>query len=284
MRFPRRSGILLHPTSLPGPHGIGDLGPEAYRFVDWLSSAGQRLWQVLPLGPTGYGDSPYQSFSAFAGNPLLISPERLVDEGWLRTEALAEPPRPEGTHPADRVDYEQVMKWKGQLLRTAFENFRQGEPPRAFGRWVADNEAWLEDYALFMALKEQFGGGSWVDWPEEVRSRDEEALARYRERLKEEIRFHKFLQYQFYQQWITLRAYARNQGVAIIGDIPIFIAHDSADAWANRELFYINKDGSLQVQAGVPPDYFSETGQLWGNPLYRWDLMKERGYDWWVAR
>ncbi|MDQ4077496.1 MAG: 4-alpha-glucanotransferase [Chloroflexota bacterium] len=279
MRFPRRSGILLHPTSLPGPYGIGDMGPEAYRFVDWLHEAGQRIWQVLPLGPTGYGDSPYQSFSAFAGNPMLISPARLLDEGLLTEQDLSDVP----DFPEEQVDYGKVIEWKSQLLYTAFKTFQRHDQ-ETFQLWVKANRDWLEDYTLFIALKDHFGGGSWTEWPEEIRRRDDAALDEYREKLAEEIEYQEFLQFQFYQQWLDLHAYATGHDIAIVGDIPIFIAHDSADAWANRDLFYINEDGSLEVQAGVPPDYFSETGQLWGNPLYRWDRMAERGYDWWVER
>jgi 4-alpha-glucanotransferase len=279
MRFPRRSGILLHPTSLPGRYGTGDLGTGAYHFVDWLHDAGQRLWQILPLGPTGYGDSPYQSFSAFAGNPLLVSPDRLEEQGLLSPADLSNVP----AFSNDRVDFGAVIPWKRDLLRTAFENFKGGNQ-ESLERWAANNSDWLEDYALFIAIKEHLGNGPWWEWPEELRRRDEAALNRYREELADDIAFQKFLQFQFFQQWITLRAYARSKGVAIIGDIPIFIAHDSADAWSHRDLFYINPDGSLEIQAGVPPDYFAETGQLWGNPLYRWDRMKEQGYEWWIDR
>lgn len=279
MKFPRRSGILLHPTSLAGPYGIGDLGPEAYRFVDWLADAGQSLWQVLPLGPTGYGDSPYQNFSAFAGNPLLISPQRLGEEGLLSQEALAEVPN----FPTERVDFGWVIDWKEQLLRTAFANFKPDEQ-EGFSDWLEEQSDWLEDYALFMALKKHFGGRPWTDWPVALKARDEDALASYRADLADEVAYQQFLQYHFFKQWASLRDYTHSQGIEIIGDIPIFIAHDSADAWAQRELFSIREDGSLEVQAGVPPDYFSETGQLWGNPLYHWDVMKEQGYEWWIAR
>jgi 4-alpha-glucanotransferase len=279
MRFPRRSGILLHPTSLPGRFGIGDMGPEAYRFIDWLQASGQSLWQVLPLGPTGYGDSPYQSFSSFAGNALVISPERLVEQGLLTGEDLDVVPEfPEG-----RVDYATVNTWKDQVLRKAFVTFQQSNRA-GFAQWATENDDWLEDYALFMAIKEHFGGGPWKDWPAGIRERAASELERYREQLRDEIEFRKFLQFQFFQQWITLRAYAHSRGVAIIGDVPIFVAHDSADVWSHRDLFYINPDGTLQVQAGVPPDYFSETGQLWGNPLFRWDVLASRGYDWWIER
>jgi 4-alpha-glucanotransferase len=279
MKFPRRAGLLLHPTSLPGRFGIGDMGPEAYRFIDWLHRAGQRLWQVLPLGPTGYGDSPYQSFSSFAGNAMLISPERLAESGLLAEEDLdAAPAFPDG-----RVDYALVNTWKEQVLRAAYAMFKQSARP-GFAQWARENQDWLDDYSFFMAIKERLGGGPWKDWPTGVRDRDATELDRYREQLQDEIEYQKFLQFQFFQQWITLRAYAHSRGIAIIGDIPIFVAHDSADVWAQRELFYINPDGTLQVQAGVPPDYFSETGQLWGNPLFRWDVLQSRGYDWWIER
>jgi 4-alpha-glucanotransferase len=279
MRFPRRSGILLHPTSLPNSFGIGDLGPSAYRFIDWLVAAGQKLWQVLPLGPTGYGDSPYQAFSAFAGNPMLISPEWLLQQGFLNETQVAAAP----LFPADRVDFGAVIPWKNGLLRQAFDTFATQSHPD-FERWCAANSAWLEDYALFIAIKAHFGGGPWKEWEAEIRARDPKAMAQYATSLSDEVSYQKFLQYQFAQQWITLRAYAHQQGVDLVGDIPIFIAHDSADAWAHCELFTLQEDGELEVQAGVPPDYFSETGQLWGNPLYRWNVMAEQGYTWWIDR
>ncbi len=279
MRFPRRSGILLHPTSLPGAFGIGDLGPSAYRFIDWLVAAGQTLWQVLPLGPTGYGDSPYQAFSAFAGNPLLISPEWLVEQKLLTDAALASAP----VFRNDTVEFDSVVSWKDRLFRTAFEQFARQDRPE-FDRWTAANAAWLEDYALFIAIKGHFGGGPWKEWSPDIRGRNAEAMDHYASILADEIAYQKFLQYQFAQQWTTLRAYARQQGVDMVGDMPIFIAHDSADAWAHKELFTVQEDGTLDVQAGVPPDYFSETGQLWGNPLYRWDMMAQQGYSWWIDR
>ena len=279
MKFPRRSGILLHPTSLPGRYGIGDLGPAAYHFVDWLVEAGQQIWQVLPLGPTGYGDSPYQNFSAFAGNPLLISLDQLIEQGLLTEADLSERP----LFPAERVDFGVLIPWKMSILRSAFANFKQSRQDE-FEKWVANNQEWLNDYAFFMALKVHFGGGAWTQWPEELRRRDERVLAEYRQKVADEIVFQQFIQFQFFKQWSQLHEYAQSQGITIIGDAPIFIAHDSADAWAQRELFYIREDGSLEVQAGVPPDYFSETGQLWGNPLYRWDVMQERGYQWWIDR
>ncbi len=279
MKFSRRSGILLHPTSLPSRYGIGDLGPTAYHFVDWLVEAGQKIWQVLPLGPTGYADSPYQNFSAFAGNPLLISLDQLREQGWLTDSDLSTVP----LFPTERVEFGRVIPYKMQMLRTAFERFKTSQPAE-FPTWVAKNESWLADYALFMAIKTHFGSGPWSEWPDALRRRDEQTLAEYRQTLADEILFEQFIQFLFFQQWSALRNYAQNLGLSIIGDVPIFIAHDSADAWAQRDLFYIREDGSLEVQAGVPPDYFSETGQLWGNPLYRWDVMQERGYQWWITR
>jgi 4-alpha-glucanotransferase len=279
MEFPRRSGILLHPTSLPGSFGVGDLGPSAYRFIDWLVAAGQTLWQVLPLGPTGYGDSPYQAFSAFAGNPLLISPEWLLEQQLLTESELAAVPIFE----TGNIDFGAVIPWKDKLLRAAYARFATQSRPE-FERWTAANAEWLDDYALFTALKGHFGGGAWTGWDDDIRARDPKAIARYTEILAEEIGYQKFLQSQFAQQWTTLRAYARQQGVDLVGDMPIFIAHDSADAWAHKELFTLQEDGSLEVQAGVPPDYFAATGQLWGNPLYRWDAMAAQGYSWWIDR
>lgn len=279
MRFPRRAGILLHPTSLPSPYGIGDLGPAAYRFVDWLVQGGQRLWQLLPLGPTGYGDSPYQSFSAFAGNPLLISPTHLVEAGWLGEEELDAVPH----FPVKEVDFGAVIVWKESLFRQAYRRF-QADPPAGYEVWVQAQADWLPDYALFTALKAHFGGGPWKGWPEAVRRYDPRTLTPYRQQFASEIAYQSFLQYLFFQQWAALRAYAHSQGIEIVGDIPIFIAHDSADAWANQALFTLDEQGALEVQAGVPPDYFSETGQLWGNPLYRWELMHAQGYRWWIQR
>ena len=285
MRFPRSSGVLLHPTSLPGPYGIGDAGREAFRFVDWLVSAGQSLWQVLPLGPTGFGDSPYQCFSAFAGNPLLASPEQLLAEGLLAKEDLAHAPRfPEG-----HVDFGPVIAWKNALLERAAERFaRGGGGMRAlhaeFEGWRHEHAAWLEDLALFMALKDAHGGAPWVEWPEPLRRRDGAALAAARERHAHAVFSHAFRQWTFFRQWAALRAYAATRGVAIVGDAPIFVAHDSADVWANPGLFQLGEDGRPTAVAGVPPDYFSETGQLWGNPLYRWDAMAADGYAWWTGR
>ena len=263
--FPRSSGILLHPTSLPGNCGIGDLGPEAYRFVDFLADAGQKIWQVLPLGPTGYGDSPYQLFSAFAGNPLLIHLDAEASE-----------------FPEDTVDFGRVIRFKMPLLRAAYEHFKGGAEFEAFR---SDNAAWLGDYALFIALKEAHGGEAvWSRWEPEIAQRQPAAMAAWRERLAGEIAFVEFTQYLFAKQWRALHDYARERGIRIMGDLPIYVAHDSADVWAHPELFQLDEHGDPAVMSGVPPDYFSATGQLWGNPIYRWDRMAETGFRWWIDR
>ncbi|HWR52182.1 MAG TPA: 4-alpha-glucanotransferase [Bryobacteraceae bacterium] len=279
MRFPRSSGIVLHPTSLPGNHGIGDLGNAAYRFVDWLAAAGQKLWQVLPLGSTGYGDSPYQLFSAFAGNPLLIDLDALADEGFLDPAALAAAP----AFTEDEVDFGAVLAWKLPLLREASALFL-ASPREDYEQFCLRNAAWLDDFALFMALKEEHGGVAWNCWAPAFVRRDLGALEQARTRLRDNIDVHKFAQYAFFRQWIRLKDYARERGIRIMGDLPIYVAHDSADVWANPELFLLDENGSCTFVAGVPPDYFSATGQLWGNPIYRWDALKERGYGWWIER
>jgi 4-alpha-glucanotransferase len=287
MKFPRLSGILLHPTSLPGPFGIGDLGGEAYRFVDFLAAAGQAYWQILPLSPTGYGDSPYQGLSALAGNPMLISPEKLVEDGHLTADDLQD--RPE--FPAGRVDFGPVIEYKTRLLNRAFQRFRrQAQAPQwaaqreAFDRFCAEQASWLEDLALFMALKTAHNLRAWPEWEEGAARRQPEALARWREDLADEIQNQKYRQWQFFRQWLAVKAHANRKGIRIIGDIPIFVALDSADVWANTGLWHFDDDLQPTVVSGVPPDYFSETGQLWGHPLYRWDVMAENGYEWWIRR
>jgi 4-alpha-glucanotransferase len=283
MRFPRLAGILMHPTSLPGPFGIGDLGSEAYRFVDFLAAAGQAYWQILPLSPTGYGDSPYQGLSAMAGNPMLISPEKLVAAGHLSDEDLHDRP----DFPAGRVDFGPVIAYKNRLLDLAFGRF-QGQAPgsqkQAFDRFCAEQADWLEDVALFMALKKAHGQRAWPEWEEGAARREPEALARWREELAEEIQNQRYRQWQFFTQWLALKAYANEKGIRIVGDIPIFVALDSADVWANTSLWHFDDDLQPTVVSGVPPDYFSETGQLWGHPLYRWEVMAENGYEWWIRR
>ena len=281
--FPRESGVLLHPTSLPGPHGIGDLGDAAFRFVDWLQRAGQRLWQVMPLGPTGFGDSPYASPSAFAGNPLLVSLSWLGGDGLLDASDWGEVPQ----FPDDAVDFERVVPFRRSLLERAYNRFRRGAGSalrQPFAAFCEREQRWLDDFALYMALKEHHGGAAWTEWPEDVRLRRPDALERARQDLASEIRFHQFVQFQFRRQWSTLKTYANERGIRIIGDIPIFVSGDSADVWTNQHEFRLDEKGRTVEVAGVPPDPFSATGQIWGNPVYNWKAMRENGYRWWVDR
>lgn len=279
----RASGILLHPTSLPGPDGIGDLGPEAYRWIDFLHRSGCQFWQVLPLGPTGYADSPYQCFSAIAGNPNLISATALLDQGLLAKSDLAD--RPE--FPLERVDYGPVIDWKMTLLRRSFKNFQSHPDPslqKAFESFKNTHKEWLAPFATFMAIKDQQGGVGWNNWPENFRKREPKTLNSFIKEHAEAIELQSFMQFIFHLQWGALRDYAHTKGIRIIGDIPIFVAYDSADVWAQKDLFYLDEEGLPEVVAGVPPDYFSETGQLWGNPLYKWDVHQADGYQWWLKR
>ncbi|MCB9435754.1 MAG: 4-alpha-glucanotransferase [Anaerolineales bacterium] len=280
MAFKRSSGILLHPTSLPSAFGIGDLGESAYRFLDFMQASRQQLWQVLPLGPTGYADSPYQCFSAFAGNPMLIDLYRLTEKGFLQTDDLNHD-RP--TFDNNRVDYGQVINYKTGRLQLAYSNFKN-HISADFEAFCAANAPWLDDFALFMAIKIHHGGGSWVNWPSGLVRREPEALAAIAEKLADSVNYQKFMQWCFFEQWEALKKSANDKGILIVGDVPIFVAHDSADAWANPNLFYLDEDGQPTVVAGVPPDYFSATGQRWGNPLYRWDVMKRNNYHWWIQR
>ncbi len=282
MKFERSAGILLHPTSLPGKYGIGDLGHEAYRFIDFLESAGQKLWQVFPLGPTGYGDSPYQCFSAFAGNPLLISPEKLVNVGLLTKNDIGRLPH----FDEKKIHYEKVIELKRNLLQKAFANFQKEENKQtgAFENFCESNKIWLEDFAFFMALKDFHNGLQWTKWDKALVLRDSYSLEKWKEKLCGEINYHKFSQFLFFKQWKELKDYANSKGIKIIGDMPIFIAYDSADTWANKELFSVNKEGELETIAGVPPDYFSATGQRWGNPLFRWNEMEKNNFQWWRDR
>ena len=282
MTFKRSSGILLHPSSLPSPYGIGDLGPQAYRFVDWLVSTDCKLWQMLPLGPTGYGDSPYQCFSAFAGNPYLISPDDLLADGLLTQDDLDAMK----DLPASRVDFGLIIPRKLDLLQKAFSNY-QSHPENlrpAFDYFCAENASWLDDYALFMSIKEANGGGAWSGWDKAIRTRKKTAMDKARKAHAESVQRYSFYQFLFFRQWTNIRKYAHEKNIKIVGDIPIFIAYDSADAWSNPDLFFLDEDSLPTVVAGVPPDYFSPTGQLWGNPLYRWDIHKETGYAWWIER
>jgi 4-alpha-glucanotransferase len=288
MKFERASGLLLHPSSLPGGYGIGDLGEQAYRFIDWLASNHTKLWQILPLGPTGYGDSPYQCFSAFAGNPYLISPDSLIQDGLLTRDDLSDAP----AFSASRVDFGLLIPWKLILLGRAFKNFTQYATRstqdealhKDFNYFCASNASWLDDYSLFMALKDSHGGNAWNIWGESLRRREPAALDAAKRDLSDDILRHSFYQYLFFRQWDNLRKYANDKGIEIIGDAPIFVAYDSADVWSHPELFYLDEAGNPTVVAGVPPDGFSPTGQLWGNPLYRWDAHKETGYVWWLDR
>ncbi|WP_243372333.1 4-alpha-glucanotransferase [Geotalea sp. SG265] len=276
----RKSGILLHPSSFPGPGGIGAFGAEAYAFVDFLHHAGQTLWQILPLGPTAYGNSPYSCYSAFAGNPLLISLETLADDGDVGPGDL------KIDLPSGRVDYGLVQPYKTALLRKAAGNFfAAADRQRMEEFWhFCDTTFWLHDYALFMALKEHFPGKSWCDWPEDIALRRSESMAAYSEKLGSAIGEQKYMQWQFSRQWQRLKGYANSKGIEVIGDMPIFVAFDSTDVWANPHLFHLDEKGRPTVVAGVPPDYFSKTGQLWGNPLYNWQRIADEDFSWWVAR
>ncbi len=283
MKYKRSGGIILHPTSLPGPDGVGDLGPEAYRWIDFLAETGTALWQVLPLGPTGYGDSPYQCFSAFAGNPYLVSAVMLLDEGLLTHRDLADRPAFDLNH----VDYGPVIQWKMRLLSRAYRNYKTGkysDHHSGFDEFRQANRNWLPDYALFMAIKESQGGAAWEHWPGGLRLRHPHALEEFIRGNQDQIESHAFRQYLFFRQWEALHGYAKKKGVIIIGDAPIFVSADSSDVWSHPDLFYLDRSGRPTVVAGVPPDYFSPTGQLWGNPLYRWDVHARTGYSWWIQR
>ncbi|MDR1560235.1 MAG: 4-alpha-glucanotransferase [Clostridiales bacterium] len=312
----RTSGILVHPTSFPGPYGIGDLGAGAYEFIDFLKDARQKVWQILPLGPTSFGDSPYQGFSTFAGTPYLISPDLLLKEGYLQDADLRDIP----AFPSTKVDYGPVIAYKMGLARKAYANFKSGGAEKqksAFSKFIADNSGWLNDFSLFVAaknyfieqrryeydtpifneyreknlefltedqIKDNFYGAVWSSWPESLAGRDEAAVREWTEKLADEIEFNQFLQYEFFRQWGLLKEYANDAEISIIGDIPIFVAMDSSDVWARKELFQLDANGYPLAVAGVPPDYFSETGQLWGNPLYFWPAHKKEHYAWWVNR
>ena len=274
----RESGILMHITSLPGPYGVGTMGKEAYRFVDFLKNAGQHYWQILPLTPTGYGDSPYQSCSTFAGNHYLIDLDMLIEEGLL------EKPEVENRDwfwSETKTDYGRLYNNRLTVLRLAYDRFQGGED---FDRFCRENSSWLPDFALFMALKGKLGGAAWYTWEDGLKKRDPGAIWNARQELKDEIRFYSFVQYIFDRQWTALRRYAHENGVKIIGDVPIYVPYDSADVWSNPELFQMDEQMNPTAVAGCPPDAFSDDGQLWGNPLYRWDLLRQDGYGWWIRR
>ncbi len=283
MKNTRLSGILFHPTSLPGKYGIGTLGKQAYKFVDFLVESRQKLWQILPLGPTGYGDSPYQCFSAAAGNPLLIDLETLQEEGLLSDADL----HTDFGFDAHSVDYGKVITHKIPVLKKAYEKFKataSSAEQAKFTNFCENNAHWVNDYALFTALKEHYDGKPWHDWTFDIVVREEESLLEFKEKLAESIMFHKFLQFQFFKQWLKLKAYANQNYIQIVGDIPIYVAYDSADTWVNPEIFCFDEKRRPELVAGVPPDYFSRTGQLWGNPIYNWEVLKANGYQWWVER
>ena len=282
--FERSSGILLHPTSLPGKYGIGSLGKEAYKFVDFLKKANQKLWQIFPLGPTGYGDSPYQCFSTFAGNPYLIDFDLLIEQNLLNEEDLRDV---DFGGNEEYIDYGAIYNQKYPLLRKAYDNFKANGNDYLRGKldaFKAENNAWLNDYSLFISLKNHFNGLPWTEWPHDIKVREEAAVSKYREELADDIEYNNFIQCLFFTQWDNLKKYANDNGIKIIGDIPIFVAVDSSDAWANPEIFLFDPELKPVKVAGVPPDYFSATGQLWGNPLYDWDKLKELNYKWWVDR
>jgi 4-alpha-glucanotransferase len=280
----RASGILLHPTSLPSRFGIGDLGDEAYRFVDFLADSYQQVWQILPIGPTGFGNSPYLSYSALAGNPLSIGPSKLQEAGLLDWEDFNHLPE----FPLDRVDYDLVIATKLPLLKKASDNFKTRATTKQlaqFQQFCDRHKEWLDDYALFMAIKEAQGGKGWHQWDKTLAKRDPQTIAECKTRLDAAVFFHKFLQYQFFSQWTQLKEYANAKGVKIFGDIPIYVAHDSADVWAHPDIFCLDeKTGEAALMAGVPPDYFSATGQLWGNPVYNWKELQKTNFHWWIAR
>jgi len=283
----RKSGILLHPSCFPGKEGIGTLGLEARQFLDFCVQAGQSLWQMCPLGPTGYGDSPYQCFSAFAGNPLLIDLTPFLKRGWISPADTL----PLHKLPQDRVDFGPLITLKDLILRKAFQGFQNAcQSPTAngrtltaqFDRFKQNSSDWLPDFSLFMALKREYGGASWNTWPVDIRQREPKAVTYWRHQLSQEISYHQFLQFTFFDQWIELTAYAHQRGIQTIGDMPIFVAYDSADVWSKPQFFLLDPSGNPTEVAGVPPDYFSATGQLWGNPLYNWEALKNDGYSWWI--
>ena len=283
MRFSRSSGILLHPTSLPGPHGSGDFGPAAYHFIDWLVVAGQKLWQILPLGPVGLGNSPYMSLSAFAGNPLLIDLSELEHKGWLCGDELASMK----AFPTTHVDFGKVIPFRIKLLHHAAKGFfahASSNDKAEFESFDHQNKSWLADYALFMALKSEHDSQEWCEWDRDIAQRKPSALEKARVELNDEIKFWKFTQWCFARQWTALKKYANEKGIQIVGDIPIFTAFQSSDVWAHPDLFSLDENLRPTIVAGVPPDYFSATGQRWGNPLYRWDVMERDGFAWWIER
>ncbi len=282
MSFERSNGILLHPSSLPGKWGIGTLGKEAIKFIDWMKEAGVKMWQLLPMGPTGYGDCPYSSFSAFAGNPYFINYEILLEEGWLKDSDLPD----DKMFSRDKVDFGKIYETKFIVLKKACDRFSEQaeDQKKEYAYFCEKHSFWLDDFAFFMALKNTFPGQSWLDWPDDIRKREPQAVKKYREELDQDIHFQKWMQFEVFRQWKNIKNYANEQGIKIVGDIPIYVASDSADAWSMHEMFQFDEDIKPVKVAGVPPDYFSATGQLWGNPLYDWNRMEDDGFKWWIRR
>lgn len=277
----RKSGILLHITSLPGDEGTGTLGKDAYRFVDFLENSKQSLWQILPLGQVGYGDSPYQCYSAFAGNIQLIDLEMLIEEGWLNKTDLMTP-----DFPKTKIDFDAARKWKLKLLHKAYDVFQKNTKPyiQEYFYFQYEHKWWLYDFTLFMALKDHFGSETWSNWPDAIKFRKPESIEEYYKKLKKEIDFWMFTQWLFFRQWHRLKRYANEKGIEIMGDVPLYVSTDSSDVWVNTDIFYLDKDLNPTYVGGVPPDYFSKTGQLWGNPVFNWQRLEERQFDWWMAR
>ena len=282
--FERSSGILFHPTSLPGKYGIGTLGKEAYAFIDFLKKSKQKLWQIFPLGPTGYGDSPYQSFSSFAGNPYLIDFDLLIEAHLLSEEDLRDIFFGDNE---EHIDYGAIYNQKYPLLRKAYKNFKSSDNNEMKGsleNFKRENSSWLNDYSLYISLKNHFNGLPWNEWAHDIKNRENSAMQHYKNELADDIEYHNFIQFLFFKQWNDVKRYANENGIKIIGDIPIFVAADSSDAWANPEIFLFDEERKPVKVAGVPPDYFSATGQLWGNPLYNWEKLRDTNYNWWVER
>jgi 4-alpha-glucanotransferase len=278
----RKSGILLHISSLPSPYGIGDLGPQAYKFADILAQAKQGFWQILPLNPTdtAYGSSPYHSISAFASNPLFISPEILQKDGLLPKSDLASKPE----FPDDRVDFFAVTQYKNRLFNIAFQNFKKVKNNRDYEKFCEENQVWLDDFVTFVACKFHFNGAIWIDWPKGLRDRNAQAINKIKKELSERIEFEKFLQFIFLKQWSAFKRYCQKKRVGLIGDMPIYVEHDGVDCWVNPQIFKLDENRKMTALSGVPPDYFSSTGQLWGNPVYNWQVLKETRYEWWLKR
>ncbi|WP_031514570.1 4-alpha-glucanotransferase [Desulfofalx alkaliphila] len=276
----RTCGILLHPTSLPSRYGIGDLGANAYKFVDFLHNSKQSIWQILPLNPVGYGESPYQSPSAFAGNPMLISLDKLVEQGYLSAQCISKVP----IFNYQQIEFEKVKNFKEYWLKKAYGRFKKMEKPMEYQQFIEMHRPWLGSFAAFMALKEHFKGLAWNCWPQEIALRSETALKYYQNLLDDQIQYHYFLQYLFFSQWEELKDYANKKGIRIVGDLPIYVSFDSSDTWANPDLFDLDEKNNPVTVAGVPPDYFSSTGQLWGNPIYNWEQMVKDDFKWWRKR